>query len=580
MTHEDKDQAGLFATIVLQGRRRRCVATALLVGALVLYHVNGGFLVGRDPTATIALPLSVMREGNLSFMPDEAPHMFAWTYQVDHAQRRVRLESWDQKAATMLTWSSDPRNPGLIRLGLVDRSLSPEITCGQLRAAGRLTPLGPDYYLVPSIDPARRGYINTFGPGAGLTALPLMAAESLFVDDLAQNKAALWYGGKFAASLCVAVSVAFVYLAAAELVAPQAALVIALAYGAGTCVWSVSSQALWQSGPNVMFLALAVWCLVQMNRADWWAVPCGVAAACAVLCRPTSALAVIAIGLYLLGVAWRRIAQRAGWSVALRPALYYGLAGLPWAIWLGYHHWYYLGSPLAFPDLVASRALAEQKVGVPDVWHGSFFEGLWGLLLSPSRGMLVYSPVLAFGIWGAVQAWRDARWRVLRPLGLAAALLLATSAKWYDWAGGWSFGYRLMIDAAPLLAVSSAAIVDRVRQKRLLKAVLAVTLLWSVGVQALGAYAYDVTGWNNRKAFAVTPPGQKRSLLFYTPQAAAQAAAQHHAQVQVIYLDIDRKPYHRRLWSIRDSQLVYYLTHLAEARENRKRMIEEFLRQP
>lgn len=558
-------------------RLHRLAAVGVVLGFLVLYHLNGDFLIGHDPMATVYLPISVLHDGDLAFTPEEMPHMFSWTYRDEQGDRPVRFESWDQKAANLFTWSQDQTTSGLLRLGTVAKGLSPQLAARDLRDAKRLTPRQPDYFLVPSVDPERRGYVNTFGPGAGITALPFVALESLFVNDLAHNKTALWYGAKFVASFCVAVSVAMVYLIALDFVKAWTALLLAFAYGAGTCVWSTSSQTLWQSGPDVMYLSLAVWCLVRIERNDWWAAPCALAAACGVICRPTSALVVIAIGLYLAAVAWRRWTSGQRWF-ALRPLAIYVVAGLPLAIWLGYHNWYYLGSPLRFGDMVASRMIAIQKVGVADVWHGSWFEGFYGLLLSPSRGMLVYSPVLGFALWGAVLVWRDKRFVVLRPLSLAAAMVLCLSAKWYDWAGGWSFGYRLLVDTMPLLALCGVAVADRVSRSRSLKALLAVTLVWSVGVQVLGAYAYDVTGWNNRKAYAVKLPDQKRSLLVNDEATAKQFAAKHRATVQPVYLDIDVKRYHGRLWSIRDSQLVYYLTHFAESRQNKRQRIDEFLR--
>jgi hypothetical protein len=604
-----------------QRRRDVWIAAGLVVGFLLLYHANGGFLVGRDPTASVYLPLSLLDEGNLAFTPDEMPQMFAWEYQAagaSAARLRVRFESWGQKAATLLVWpgrTSDESkataaSPSATKppatpcpLATFDNTLAPELTAGQLRAAGRLAPLEPDYYLVPSIDPQRRGYVNTFGPGAGLTALPLVAVERLLVGDLTHNKAVLWYGAKLVASFCVAVSVAMVFLAARELLGESPALAIAVIYGAGTCVWSVASQTLWQSGPNVMFLALAGWCLVRVTRdgaSDLWAAGCGLAVACAVVCRPTSALVVIAIGLYLAAVAWRHwqnphplplSRKRArgdgderepqGFRFrALRPLVLYVLAGLPIAIWLGYHNWHYLGSPLTFGDMIASRQLAQLKAGTSDVWSGSWFEGFYGLLASPSRGLLVFSPVLGFALWGAIQAWRDPRFGVLRPLSLGTTLVLALSAKWYDWAGGWSFGYRLLIDTLPLLALTSVAVADTVRRHRPLQVLLMATVLWSVGVQVLGAFAYDVTGWNNRRAYVVQTPGQTQPRLFYQADAARRYAQARRAQVRTVSLDIDRKVNHRRLWSIGDSQLVYYLTHFAESRENKRRMVDDFLRAP
>ena len=34
-------------------------------------------------------------------------------------------------------------------------------------------------------------------------------------------------------------------------------------------------------------------------------------------------------------------------------------------------------------------------------------EGAYGLLVSPNRGLFIYTPVMIFAFWGAVQVWRQ-----------------------------------------------------------------------------------------------------------------------------------------------------------------------------
>jgi len=102
---------------------------------------------------------------------------------------------------------------------------------------------GPRYLVVPT---KHEGvYVSTFGPGPGLFALPVMIVLDLFTGDIAAHPQTLWHGAKFAASVAVAGSVVFVFFAALAFTGRWQALAVALAYGLGTSVWSISSQALW-----------------------------------------------------------------------------------------------------------------------------------------------------------------------------------------------------------------------------------------------------------------------------------------------------------------------------------------------
>jgi hypothetical protein len=589
------------------------VAVCLIVGFLGLYHLNGDFLPGHDATPNIRLALNVLEGHGLSFTPAQAPSMYQWVASRAGKSHVVPIDSWDQ-AINGRSVESGSR---------FTREADRPRTWGAAYRQGWVRLKGPEYYLVPSVDPPHRGYVNQYGPGAGLTALPFFASCSLFVSDLAGNKAMVWYIGKFVAAFCVAVSVAAVFGALLPLVGRRHALAIAVAYGVGTCAWSVSSQTLWQSGPNVMYLALAACCLVRVERSDWWAIGCGIATACGVLCRPTSAVVAIVLAAYFIALAigrWSRrssivlnmfrnekgdganLPERPGGCFArissvpffvarfrqhdtsehvvvkaARPLFFYILAGLPFAVALGYYNWYYLGSPFTFGQTVAGARIAEMKLGNPDPWQGSFWEGFYGLLVSPSRGMLVYSPVLIFGFWGLVECWRRRQFRALRPLGVAAALILLMQAKWFDWHGGWSFGYRLMVDTTPLLAVCAGAVAVQVSRQRVLKAVFAATLVWSVGVQVIGAYAYHVTGWNCREAQLVVLPDNAGSAVFLDPERAELYAAEHGGRRQSVRLDVDRKPFRGRLWSLRDSQLVYYAMHFRQSRQEKKRLIGSWL---
>src|SRR5438067_2143318 len=78
-------------------------------------------------------------------------------------------------------------------------------------------------------------------------------------------------------------------------------------------------------------------------------------------------------------------------------------------------------------------------------------EGLYGVLLSPSRGLFVYSPFLLFAIAPFLRAWRERGGvaLLLRWLGVATVALVVAYALYAEWWGGRVYGARFLTDALP-----------------------------------------------------------------------------------------------------------------------------------
>ena len=505
----------------------------LVLGLLLIYHANGDFLPGRDSVTNAWQPVAMLNDGQLAFRPSRMPYLFDW--QLVDTKENLRFARWDQvlaptPAATNASGGEPPAGSSM----------------ADLYRARKLVLRGPGYYLFPSkrVD-GRTGeqlYANTFGPGAGLTALPVFASVQLMARDLRAHPKLVWYAAKFTASLLVALSAGLLYLTMLRFTPPRIALLAALAYGLGTCVWSTSSQALWQHGPSEFWLALALFFLVRDSIAPLSAAAGGTALAMAVACRPTNAVVLAIMALWL--------------AVRDRRALVALLVGaLPLGISLAAYNAIYLGSPFTFGQTEIAEKLALHKCGAPGVWQTPLWLGAAGLLVSPGRGLLTYSPWLLLALGGAVIAWREPRYALLRPLPFAALAMLAVHAKFYDWWGGWAFGYRPIVDAtvllAPLAATALAALtseqVSTVR-RRLVWGAFALLVAWSIGVQTLGALAYDLAGWNGRVVDGV-------------PQ------------------DIDRPEYRHRIWSWRDNPIWFYATHFSASRVERARRVQAMCEQ-
>lgn len=549
------------------GRLTAAWAAGVFLVLLGAYLANGDFLPGNDAKANVYLPVSLLREGNLSFTPREAPFMFIWQARLPPAsggapEDEAFLQRWRRFAET--AWSNRVD-------GWQQRLIG--VSAERLYAWQMLGNPGPMYYIIKSIRNTPDGqplYVNTFGPGAGLCALPMVAAAELFTD-LPADAWTLWYGAKLAAAMLVAGSAVFVFLSARLFTTSPRSAVLALGYGLGTCVWSISSQAMWQHGPNEFFLAMGSYFLLRSRREAGrmlWPALCGAALAAAVACRPTSALAALAVGVYLLVVSRRAMAV-------------YVLGALPIAAALAGYNTYYLGAPWRFGQAAAGQMVALQKTGSPKLWSTPLWEGAAGLMLSPSRGLLVFSPIVLLSVAGLARMWRRS-YAPLIPLLAGMLALWVIAFKWFDWWGGWCFGYRPLVDTMPLLAVLAVPALDWLFARRWALAVAAVLLAWSVMVQVLGAWAFDMTGWNLRVVhIEMYLKGQDAPMIISDPDLMEQIIKTREVVRAVpLVRDIDQPKNRHRLWSIKDSQILYSLQRFAAARKQKKEDIRMWLEHP
>lgn len=492
-----------FTPMALTG----AVPVLLFAACLAAYLSNGDVLLGRDQTGNMLLSVNLLKNHSFSIKPDQAPDAFVWI--LERPGEEPRYASYSE-------WSRELQD---------------------LYDTGLLKPT-PRYYLSPT---NRTGeYVNTFGIGAAIVGLPAYALLNLFTD-ITSDHAWWWHGAKLTASVLVAGTVVLIFLTMRRFVSVPAAALGALSFGLGSNAWSVSSQALWQHPGFSFFLALAAWFLVAPPGQARRNAPlyCGAALGAATLCRSTGALFVICVGLYLLVVSYRHLVGHRDDSTRyprlppLRtPFLQYALGGLPFAVVFGLYNFYYFDSPFTVAQAIVSARLAVWKVGAAGAWQTDLAEGSTGLLFSPSRGLLVYSPVLFFGVAGAVMAWRNLeRFGPLVPLQVAALVVFGFTATWFDWWGGWSYGPRLLIDMGVVLTLSMIPVMADVMSKRLLLVSFVALLLYSGMVQAVGAWSYNLVGWNNLN-------GE----------------------------NVDLPEHRHRLWSLRDSQIRYYVEHFGQAR--------------
>ncbi|MGA8806533.1 MAG: hypothetical protein WB973_01560 [Thermoanaerobaculia bacterium] len=290
---------------------------------------------------------------------------------------------------------------------------------------------------------------------------------------------------KFCASFIAALSASLLFLVLRRRTNTSIALLLTLAYAFGTTTWVIGSQALWQHG---MAELLVIGALLFLTA------PCTTPRTLAVALllgliagnRPPDLILAAALGLYGLSWAGRR-----------RAALLIAGAAMPMAVVMLYN--------------VSVSGNAAGGYGL--LGHAQFFahpllEGIGGVLVSPTRGLLVFSPFLIFLIlvWRYRPLDRNER-NLTLAMGVAVVLQILLYAK-ADWRGGLSWGPRYMTDLLPFLVWMLVPVAAALR------GIGRVTFLIAVGVsiatEAIGAFAY--TGSIDDPIYAADHGWEKHDL--------------------------------------------------------------------
>ena len=297
---------------------------------------------------------------------------------------------------------------------------------------------------------------------------------------------------KLSAALLAALGVAILYLALARVLPGTSALLLALIYAISSPTWSLSSQALWLQNINELALALLLWALVRddgSRRVAFWI---GLACALAIANKLTNALVVFPVMLWFIWRQFRPAGDETPRTGDRLSAFFAPLVALGLLVIV--YNFYYFGSLLGAYESTFKNL---GYVGIEGGFHGSWLNGLVGLLVSPNRGLFVYVPWTIFSIAGAVALIRRDPRGWMTWLAVGALLHFLFYAKLERWYGGYTFGPRYLVDLLPLLAFWLVPFFERPRGP-VLKTLLALAIAFAVGVQLIGAFCYPNGDWNDK----------------------------------------------------------------------------------
>ncbi len=330
----------------------------------------------------------------------------------------------------------------------------------------------------------RNGHTLTKYPSApGVLLVPFYLVPALAgvtPDDLLLHQLQ-----KIGASFMVALSAILVLRTLQRYASRNWAVVGTLAYALGTSSMSTSSQAIWQHGPAQLFVSLGLFLLARGPHGAPEPLA-GDASGAGLAPRERAA-------------EWKRCAG-AGFAFAMAtwnryPNIFLCAAAFLYVVMRERR----LAIPFLVGTLPAFAALAMDNVlhtGNPfatgygaeaSAFSNPLGTGLAGLLISPGRGILLFSPFLAFSAIGFAMAWKKPGDALLRALSLGCAAELVAYSKWHAWTGGWCFGPRFLADMMPVLVLAlhpTFRWLDRSKAARLL---FDLSVALSVLMHVLGA---------------------------------------------------------------------------------------------
>jgi hypothetical protein len=284
---------------------------------------------------------------------------------------------------------------------------------------------------------------SLYGPGQSLAQVPFYWAASRVAAQVPPEFA------RYVQRLLVAPFNALVTAATAALLVAFAArlgyargpaLGVGLLYGLTSLAWPHGRTLF--SEPLTTLLLLAACFALLRGGWRWWALA-GLCAGAMLTVKIQAALAGPVLALYGL-LCWQ--ARRPSWLQVGREAAAAVLAGLVPLALLAAYQAYAFGDPF------------ESSYGGADasLFRTELSRGAYGLLLSPGKGLLWYSPTLALLAVGLPWFWRQ-RWREALLCTAMAAVHVLFYARLLYWHGDGAWGPRYMTFVLPFLYLPLAA---------------------------------------------------------------------------------------------------------------------------
>jgi hypothetical protein len=327
-------------------------------------------------------------------------------------------------------------------------------------------------------------YYYAYPIGTSIFSVPFVWVATLMGKDMSIVEDDAATQSFISAALCVLAFV-IIYKICRCYLDIISSLLIAIISMLGSSLASTMGTALWSHDFAVIFVALSILLLALYESGKINAINpflLGFLLFSAYLCRPTASIFIMVVLVYVYfrhrGVFLRLVIT----SLALF------LFFIAWS-WLQYRQllpfYYTLGSKLT-PS-------------------SNFGPALSGVLLSPSRGIFVFSPFFVLIVVGLLLFFRRLKTQAMFWLsGVWFCLHVAAISTWDMWWGGHSYGPRLLTDIVPALILITILLWKEISQRSGLRTRRIVSIGYTtLGLAAIfinsyqGLYNINTARWNS-----------------------------------------------------------------------------------
>lgn len=290
------------------------------------------------------------------------------------------------------------------------------------------------------------------------------------------------------ASFLLATTTIVVYFIARRYLNQKRSFLLSAFFAIGTSAYSMAGRGLWGHSPSMLLISIAVYLLVtaedQRTRAAWAALP----VALSYTVRPTDGLFVMICTCF---VALHHRSQLVRYVLAAAP-----IAAA-----------FFIYNITTYHSLLPSYYKLHPSFGQPG-YAADFGNALAGNLLSPSRGLLIYSPVFLFAIWNMFRNhWKTA---ISTPLAILCLLHWVVISMFVEfWWAGHSYGPRLFTDLAPVFTFFLIPWFERWDTlSRPIRVAFVALALVSAAMHLPGGWSGSVYRWNTEPVNIDQHPGR------------------------------------------------------------------------
>jgi len=299
--------------------------------------------------------------------------------------------------------------------------------------------------------------------------LPTGNIDSISAHDLVEV---------FIAAIWVALTALSIYFLAKKSLSVKSSLLVTFIFSFCTAAWSTASRALWPHGPSMLMLAITLLIIIQSKKSPHLIPLASIPLALSYIIRPTNIISIILFTFYIF-FHYRKFFWR-----------YFAGTGFLLGIFYTFNY-------ITYGSLVSPTYISQGVLPGPN-----FFEGLLGVLFSPSRGLFIFSPIFLLIILGIFFKIKKKQLLIHDKYILIIIffhwILVGTFPRW--WAG-WSYGPRYFSDIIPYLIYFLIPVLgyDKLLngiKKWTYKGLIYCLIIFSFFVHFRGAMHEDVLQWN------------------------------------------------------------------------------------